>query len=142
MNEISQLFRAAPMLQPEPGFVRRFEVRLTYREEQHRRAMIWALLGIGVIALAILALPSLINALSLTGSLVLPYQVVVYVHSFLNWLYIVLSALLEAVWLLVRYACTGPAGPACVALAATAAAAVLLWTKFLIGQLTSRQMIR
>jgi hypothetical protein len=142
MNEISQLFHAAPMLSPEPGFVQRFETRLMYREEQHRRTMIWALLGIGFIALFILALPSLINALSFTGNLVLPDQVVAYVRGVLSWLYIVVSALADAAWLLIRYMCTGPAGPACVALIATAAAAVTLWTRFLVGRLATRRVLQ
>jgi len=141
MNEISQVFHAAPMLEPEPGFVRRFQARLTYREEQHRRAMIWALLGIGVIALTILALPSLIETLSFTGSLLLPYRVVAYVQGLMNWIYILVSDLLEAAWLLIRYVCTGPAAPACLALAATAAAAVAMWTKFLVGRLSARRVV-
>jgi predicted anti-sigma-YlaC factor YlaD len=140
MNEISRMFRSAPMLEPEIGFVRRFEMRLVYREEQHRRAMIWALLGIGVIALTILALPSLIGALSFTGTLVLPYHVVAYVQGLMNWIYIVVSEFLEAAWLLIRYVCTGPAAPVCVALAATAAAAVAMWTKFLVGRLSGQRV--
>jgi predicted anti-sigma-YlaC factor YlaD len=140
MNEISRMFRTAPMLEPEPGFIQRFEMRLVYREEQHRRAMIWALLGIGVIALIILALPSLIDTLSFTGTLVLPYRVVAYVQGVVNWLYIVISQLLEAGWVLIRYVCTGPAAPVCVALAATAAAAIAMWTRFLVGRLSAQRV--
>ena len=57
MTSVSRLFHSASLVEPAPGFVDRFEARLVYHEEQRRRAMIWFLLGIGVVALTLLALP-------------------------------------------------------------------------------------
>ena len=65
-------------------------------------AMIWFLLGIGVVALTLLALPSLISVLRLTGYLVLPYQTVAYIQHLLNWIYIVLDAFFGSAWVLCR----------------------------------------
>lgn len=139
MTLVSQMFRASPMIGPAPGFVKRFEARLAYRQEQRRRAMVWLLLGIGVIALSFLALPSLLGALSLTGRLILPYQVIVYLQGLLSWLYALISALFDSIGILIRYMCTGPAWPACLALVAVAGASVAIWTRFLIGRLAAQR---
>jgi predicted anti-sigma-YlaC factor YlaD len=139
MTIVSQMLRAAPMVEPIPGFTKRFEIRLAYREEQHRRAMVWLLLGIGAIALGFLALPSLLGALSITSRLVLPYEVVTYFYGLLNWLHVIISAVLDTIGILVRYVCTGPAGPACLALITVAGALIALWTRFLVGRLTAQR---
>jgi predicted anti-sigma-YlaC factor YlaD len=139
MTAVSQMFRAAPMIAPLPGFVKRFEARLAYRREQRRRAMVWLLLGIGAIALGFLALPSLIGVLSLAGYLVLPYQVLTYIQGLLSWVYVLISAVADATQILVRYVCTGPAGPACLALVAVTGALVAIWTRFLVGRLASQR---
>jgi predicted anti-sigma-YlaC factor YlaD len=139
MTAVSRVFRAAPMVAPASGFVQRFEARLAYREELRRRAMIWLLLGIGVVALALLALPSILGALSLTGRLVLPYAVVTYLQGLFDWTYLVVSALLQAAWILIRYVCAGPAGPVCVALIAVAGAMIAMWTKFLMDRLARQR---
>ena len=139
MTMVSQMFHQAPMAEPAQGFVERFEARLAYRAEQRRRVMIWMLLGIGVIALTLLALPSLIGALSFTGYLVLPYQIIVYIQRVLDWAYIVLTALMDAIWMLIRYTFTGPAGPVSLSLIVVAGALVATWTKFLIGRLVEQR---
>jgi hypothetical protein len=140
MTEISRVFHAAEMVGPAPGFVARVEARLAYRQEQRRRAMVWLLLAIGTIALAFLAMPSLFTALSLTGRLVLPYQVIVYVQQLLTWANVVVTAFAEAVFLLVRHLCTGPAGTACLALVSMAGALVAIWTRFLVGRLAAQRV--
>jgi hypothetical protein len=140
MTLLSRTLRSAPAVEPEPGFVARFEERLAYREEKRRRTMVWLMLGIGTIALTLLTLPSLLGILSVTGHLVLPYQVIAYAQGLLDWLYLVTTALAEAAWVLVRYACTGPAGPTCLILLAVAAAAIGLWTKALIGRLSAQRI--
>jgi hypothetical protein len=139
MTSISHMFHSASMLEPAPGFVGRFEARLAYREEQRRRAMVWLLLGIGVVALALLALPSLIGVLRFTGYLVLPYETIVYIQNLLNWVYIVLDAFFESAWVLVRYLCKGPAWPTCAALATGAGALVAIWFRFLAGRLAQER---
>jgi hypothetical protein len=88
----------------------------------------------------VLSMPSLLGLLSLTGRLVLPYQVVTYVQQLLSWLNVVVTALADAVFLLVRYVCTGPAGPACLALVAMAGALVAIWTRFLVGRLATQRV--
>jgi hypothetical protein len=136
MTAISRMFRAAPMVEPHTGFVQRFEIRLAYHEEQRRRAMIWLMLGIGAIALTLLALPSLWSVLSVTGQLVLPYQAITYIQGLLTWTAIVVSALVEAAGVLIRYLCTGPAAPFYLAMIAIAGALVATWTRFWVGRLT------
>jgi hypothetical protein len=140
MATISRVFHAAAMVKPAAGFLARFEARLAYRQEKRRRAMVWLLLGIGAIALTALAMPSLLRALSLTGRIVLPYQVVTYVQGLLGWVSLVVTALADAIFLLVRYVCTGPAGPACLALVAVAGSLVAIWTRFLVGRLATQRV--
>ena len=57
----------------------------------------------------------------------------------LDWAYIVLTALADAIWMLIRYMFTGPAGPVSLSLIAVAGALVAAWTKFLIGRLTGQR---
>ena len=140
MTALSRAFRAAPQVEPQAGFVARFEARLARREERRRRLMVWMLLAIGSIALTLLALPSILSALSLTGHLVLPYRVIAQAQGLLDWLFLVASALGDAAWVLVRYMCTGPWGPTCLVLLAVAAAATALWTKTLVGRLNAQRV--
>jgi predicted anti-sigma-YlaC factor YlaD len=140
MTALSRTFRAAPQVEPQTGFVARFEARLAHREERRRRVLVGVLLGIGTIALTLLALPSILGALSLTGQLVLPYRVIAQAQGLLDWLYLVASGLKETAWVLVRYTCTGPWGPACLILLAVAAAATALWTKTLVGRLSAQRV--
>ena len=69
--------------------------------------------GFDVFALLALTLPSIIGFLSFTGRLILPYQVIAYVQGLWNWTSMVLSALSDAAWVLIRYGVTKPAGLAC-----------------------------
>jgi len=140
MTATSRLFRAAPMVEPHAGFVQRFETRLAYHEEQRRRAMIWLMLGIGAVTLTLLALPSLWGVLSVTGQLVLPYPVIAYIQGLLTWTAIVVRALVEAAGVLIRYLCTGPAGPLCLTVIAIAGALVATWTRFWVGRLARQQV--
>ena len=68
MTLVSRMLHSAPMMKPLPGFAARFESRLVRQGEKRRQAMIWLLLGIGVVALTILALPSLVGVLRFTGT--------------------------------------------------------------------------
>lgn len=142
MTALSQILRAAPMRAPAPGFVQRFEARLAYQQEQRRRAMVWLLLGVGVVALGLLALPSIWNALSLAGYLVLPYQVFSYLEGIANWFLITFEALADAAWVLVRYLCSSRALPACLALMAAAGLLLVVWTRFVFGRLAKRQGVK
>lgn len=140
MTTLSQMLRAAPLLGPVPGFVERFEARLAYRQEQHRRVMIWFLLGIGAVTLALLALPSILSALSLTGYLVLPYEVFTYLQGLVNWFLIALETLADAAWVLIRHVCRTPALPACLALVVAAGLLLVVWTRFLFGRLVAQRV--
>jgi anti-sigma factor RsiW len=140
MHHVSSLLRAAPIAEPQSDFVKRFEARLAYRAEQRRRTLVWMLLGIGAIVLALLALPSLVGVLRLTGQLVLPYQVIAYARDTMNWLYLVTNAFLEAAWTLIRFACTGPNAGACLLLAALAASMVVLWTRLVVSRLAGQRV--
>jgi hypothetical protein len=137
MNELSELFRAAPMIAPAPGFAARFQARLAYREERRHQAMIWVLLTVGVITLTFLALPSLVGVLCFTGRLILPYEIVVYVQSLLNWLGIAARTLADAAWVLVRNMATQPGSLACLGSSAVAGILALVWMRILIGRTTA-----
>jgi anti-sigma factor RsiW len=139
MQQASSMLRAASLVAPEAGFVERFEARLAYQAEQRRRTMIWMLLGLGAMVLALLALPSVLNVLRLTGHLVLPYRVTVYAIAVLDWLYLLASALLEAGETLARSVCSGTNARACVLLAAVPAALIALWTRLVIGRLAGQR---
>jgi len=134
MTLVSQMFRAAPMAAPAPGFVERFQARLAYREEQQRRGMVWLLLGIGAFALLALTLPSLIGVLCFTGRLILPYQVIAYVQGILNWVSMVSVALADTLWVLIRYAATRPVGMACLGSAAAIGVGGAIWIRSQIGR--------
>jgi len=140
MTLISQVLHSAPMAEPLPGFATRFESRLALREEKRRQLMIWLLLGIGVVALTILSLPSLTGILRLTGYLVLPYRFVAYAQGLLNWTAIVLSSFAEAVGVLVRHFVAQPAGTAGIIGSVTLAGALcVLWTRLLIGRMSAQR---
>jgi hypothetical protein len=139
MQQASSMLRAAPLVAPEVGFVERFEARLAYQAEQRRRTMIWMLLGLGAMVLALLALPSVFDVLRLTGHVVLPYRVTAYATAVLDWLYLLTSALLEAVGTLARSVCSGANTGACVLLAAVPAALIVLWTRLVIGRLAGQR---
>ena len=53
-----------------------------------------------------------------------------------------LHALADAVLLLARHVCTGPAGMAYLALVAIAGALVAIWTRFLVGRLAAQRVNR
>ena len=137
MATVSRMLHAAPIVSPEPGFVARFEARLAYRKEQRRQGMVWLLLGIGVIALTILALPSLIRVLSLTSRMVLPYDVIVYLQRLFDWAYIVFSALMDAAGVLMRHFVTTPAGLACIGSVVAAGLLMAAWTRMLVHRMSA-----
>ena len=140
MQHVSSMLRAAPIAEPQRDFVKRFEARLAYQAEQRRRTMVWMLLGIGAIALALLALPSLLGVLRLIGLLVLPYQVIAYARGVANWLYLVANAFLKASWTLARFACTGPTAGTCLLLGVVAAGMIVLWTRLVVGRLAGQHV--
>jgi predicted anti-sigma-YlaC factor YlaD len=139
MTLISQMFHAAPMVTPIPGFAARFQARVAYRREQRRQALILVLLSVGVIAIAILSLPSLFGVLSFAGQLILPYRIITYIQGLFDWVYIVLSALADAAWVLIRHFATTPAGLAFIGSVAVAGALVLVWTRLLVGRLATQR---
>jgi hypothetical protein len=139
MQQASSMLRAAPFAEPEPGFVERFEARLAYQAEQRRRTMIWMLLGIGAIVLALLALPSALDVLRLTGHLVLPYRVIAYATGVLDWFYLLASALLEAVGTLARSVCRGANVGAYMLLAIVPVALAVLCARLVIGRLAGQR---
>jgi hypothetical protein len=133
MTLVSQMFRAAPMVAPSPGFVERFEAKLALHQEQRRRGMIWLLLGMGAFALLALMLPSLIGVLCFTGQLILPYQAIAYIQGVLNWISMASIALANALWVLVRYGATKPAGLACLGSLVAIGLLGVTWMRSLIG---------
>jgi predicted anti-sigma-YlaC factor YlaD len=139
MTMVSQMLHAAPTIGPLPGFTVRFEARLAYRLEQRRQALIWILLGIGVVALVILALPSILGLLGLAGRLVLPYQTLVRLEELFQWAYILLSTLVDAARVLLRHFVATPAGIACIGVAIVAVPLSLIGTRLVAKRLvTSR----
>jgi hypothetical protein len=132
------MFHTAPTIAPTPGFVVRFEARLAYQQEQRRQAMVWVLLSIGVISLTILALPSLISVLGFAGRLVLPHETISYMQGLLNWVYIVIYALVDAASVLLRHFVSTPTGLACIASAAVTGTLILIWTRLLVGRMAAQ----
>jgi predicted anti-sigma-YlaC factor YlaD len=131
MTRVSKMFRAAPVVSPQPGFVGRFQARLAYREERRRQLLIWTLLSVGVLTLSTLALPSILTTLRITGQLVLPHQVLTYIRGLVNWLAIVFNALADTAWLLLRHWIAQPASLACIGSAALAGLLSLFWVRVL-----------
>jgi predicted anti-sigma-YlaC factor YlaD len=140
MTAVSRMFRATPMAEPTPGFVARFEARLAYLEEQHRRAVVWFVLGIGVVALFILALPSLAGTLYLTGRLVLPYELFAYAQGLSHWIDIVFNTLAETAWVLVRYLASESSVPACLVSTSILGVAALALARLLVGRLITARV--
>jgi hypothetical protein len=138
MMIVSQMFHAAPMVGPSPGFMFRLEAKMAYRQEQRRRAMIILLLAVGAIALLLLALPSIIGLVGATGRLLLPYWLVAYVQGALNWGYMVLRSLSDAAWLLIRNFATTSGGLACISSAVIAAVLFVLWVPLMMGRMATR----
>lgn len=138
MMALSQMFHAAPMVGPQPGFMLRLQARMAYREEQRRRALVVVLLAVGVVALLILALPSILSVVGLTGRLLLPYWIVVYIQSALNWLYMILGSLSDAAWLLLRNFAASSGGTACLVSMVAAAAFIILWVPLMMRRMVTR----
>jgi hypothetical protein len=139
MTAVSQVFHAAPTIGPQPGFGVRFEARLAYRLEQRRQALIWILLGIGVIALAVLALPSAFGLLGLAGRLILPYEVLARLAGFFEWAYILLYTLADASRVLLRHFVATPTGMACIGAAIIAVPISLIGTRLLAKRVVARR---
>lgn len=138
LMNLSHMFHAAPMIGPQPGFMLRLQARMAYREEQRRRAAIMLLLAVGVIALGILALPSVLSLIGLTGQIVLPHWMFTYIQSAWNWLCIAISSLADAAWLLLRYFAASSGNMTCLILAVVAAALVILWIPLMMRRMVTR----
>jgi hypothetical protein len=134
MTLVSQLFHAAPMVTPAPGFAERVQAKLEYRQERRRRAITLLLLGMGALVLLILALPTLVNALWFAGRMFLPYQVIAYAQGIANWANSALRTLGQAAWVLIRFAATNPTVQTSLALGTLAGAASVLWMRLTFGQ--------
>lgn len=137
MMTLSQMFHAAPMVGPQPGFMLRLQARMAYREEQRRRLLVAILLAVGVIALLFLALPSILSLVGLTGQLLLPRWIVLYVQSALNWLYLVWSSLADAVWLLLRNFAASAQGTTCLVSTIAAGAFIVLWVPLMMRRMAT-----
>lgn len=136
MTAVSQILHAAPMVAPGSGFVARVQARLAVREERRRQVLVGALLGIGVLSLIVLALPSILGLLSVTGRLVLPYTVFAYAQSLCNWAAIVLGSLASTIWVLARHLAARPSVWTCTGFAAAAALCILVWIRVWLGRMT------
>lgn len=131
MTLVSRMLRSEPMLSPSPGFVARFEDRLARRGERRQQFLVGLLLGIGVITLALLALPSVWNTLYLAAQVVLPHQTFVAVEAFVGWVAFMGRTLLDTGWLLVRHLAIRPEGWACLGSAALMGLLAAVWMRFL-----------
>jgi len=131
MALVSRLFHAAPLAAPAPGFAQRFERRLARREEQRRQLAIWALLAIGVIVLTSLAFPSILGTLALGGRLILPYETFRVIQGLFTWIAIVLAALTDAMWVLIRHFAGQPAAWACAGSAGMMGLLAAVWMRVL-----------
>jgi hypothetical protein len=96
-------------------------------------------MGVGVIALAMLALPSIAGMVWFTGQLILPYEVITYLEGLFKWAWIVLCALADAVWVLIRYVATQPGALACIGSSTLAGALALLWMRFALGRKAAQE---
>ncbi len=103
MTNLSRLFHAAPMVAPAPGFTPRLMAQLAHREERRRWGAVGILLGIGVLALLALAMPSVLGVLYFTGEAVLPQGVLIRLTGIVAWACVLIAALADAAWLLLRH---------------------------------------
>ena len=139
MTLVSQVLHAAPMVAPATGFVARVQARLVQREERRRQVIVGLVLGIGVLSLTALALPSVVGLLSATGQLVLPYGVFAYLQGLFGWVAIMLDSLASAVWILARYLAERPSVWTCTVFAAAAAVFILIWMRVWLGRMAKRE---
>jgi len=130
MTFVSQLFHAAPMVAPAPGFAQRVQTKLAYRQERRRRTAIWLFMGLGALVLLALVLPSLVGVLRFAGRMFLPYPLIVYGQGVVNWFAVALRTLSDAAWVLFRFAATNPTIQSSLALGAIAGAASVIWMRF------------
>ncbi len=139
LMSLAQVFHAAPMIGPQPGFMLRLQARMAYREEQRRRALVILLLTIGVIALLILALPSILSLIGLTGELLLPHWMVIYVQNTLSWLCIMLGSLADAAWLILRnLASSSSANTVCLISTVAVGTFIILWVPLMMRRMVTR----
>jgi hypothetical protein len=129
MTFVSQLLHSAPMVAPAPGFAARVKKKLEYRQEQRRRAVIWLFLGLGALVLLFLALPTVVGVFWSAGQLFLPYQLIAYGQGIVHWIDVVLHALSNAAWVLLRFAATNSTVQTSLAVGTIAGAASILWMR-------------
>jgi anti-sigma factor RsiW len=139
MTAVSQILHAAPMVAPTSGFVGRVQARLAVREDRRRQVIVGALLGIGVLSLTALALPSIVGLLSITGRLVLPYIVIAYAQGVCSWAASVLGSLASTIWVLARHLAAQPSVWTCTGFAAAAAFCMLVWIRVWLGRMTKQE---
>ncbi len=139
MTAVSQVLHAAPMVAPASGFVVRVQAKLALREERRRQVIVGVLLGIGVLSLVALALPSVAGLLSVTGRLVLPYEVFAYMQGLYNWATILLSSLANAAWVLACHLAERPSIWTCTMFAAVTAVFVLVWIRVWLRRMTRQE---
>jgi hypothetical protein len=130
MTLVSQVLHAAPMVAPVTGFAVRVQKKLEYRQERRRRAVIWLFMGLGGLALLVLALPSLVGALWFAGRILLPYQIIAYAQGIVNWIDTALRTLGDAIWVLVRFAATNSTVQTSLAAGTIAGAGSVLWMRY------------
>jgi hypothetical protein len=134
MTFVSLMLHAAPMVAPATGFAQRVQKKLEYRRERRRRVVIGLVLGFGALAMLIVALPTLANALWFAGRLILPYQIVAYGQGILSWINAALRALGDAAWVLVRFTATNPTVQASLGAGAIAGAGSVVWMRYVFRQ--------
>jgi anti-sigma factor RsiW len=139
MTAVSQILHAAPMIAPAAGFVARVQARLAAHEEQRRQVIVGALLGVGVLSLSILALPSIAGLLSVTGRLVLPYTIFVYAQNLYYWTALVLGSLVSNTWVLVRHVAARPSVWTCIGFAAAMVLCISIWLRIWLGRMAQQE---
>jgi len=142
MNLVSQMLHAAPMVAPAPGLALRVQKVLEYRQERRRRAITGLLLGLGVLVILVLALPSLMSALWLAGRMVLPYPVIASIEGIVSWGGAALRALSDAAWVVIRFAATNPTVRTSLAAGTIAGAGSVIWMRLAFRSSEPRRQAR
>ena len=95
--------------------------------------MIGLILGLGALAMLLLALPLVANAVWTAGRMFLPYPIVAYGEGLANWFRVALRTLGDATWVVVRFAATNSTVRTSLGVGAIAGAASVLWMRLVFG---------
>jgi len=134
MKRISQLFADAPLVPPPAGFAAKVSQRLAQREARRRWILGGLILLLGIIALAVLALPAIIGAFMTLLQLLSCSPLLSHGPQLILKLISIGRPLVKAVWLAIT-ALVSPSGhPILVSYSLVVFALTALWVRLVSGR--------